>query len=30
LFQGWWWRVSDVVVITIVNVAVPVVRHLKD
>jgi hypothetical protein len=29
MFQGWWWRVPSVVIITVIDIAIPVVRHLK-
>jgi hypothetical protein len=30
MFQSWWWWVPSVVIITIVDIAVPVVHHLND
>jgi hypothetical protein len=30
VFQSWWWWVPNVVIITVVDIAVPVVHHLKD
>jgi hypothetical protein len=28
MFQSWWWRVPSVVIITVVDIIVPVVHHL--
>jgi hypothetical protein len=30
VFQSWWWCVPSVVIITVVDIAVPIVHHLKD
>jgi hypothetical protein len=30
VFQGWWWQVSTVVISTVVDIAVPIVHHMKD